>query len=196
MRSRIVTLIAAGLLVAACHNTQQVKRGEQNYDVVQEGQTDSVTSTISGPGETPPPATAVPLTGTNADTTTAFTLPATTSGMPNASMQQSPTIAGTIPPMAPQTTTRPRIVRTRDNTTITNTNTSTVATDTVAIQPTQTDTAQQPPEENRKKNRDRQQQPPPSTSTDQQPPPPATDTTDTTQTPTTTSKPPQVEHRL
>src|SRR5689334_453164 len=94
MRSKILAVITAGVLAAACHNNQQVKRGEQNYDVVQEGQTDSVTSTISGPGETPPPASAVPLTGTNADTTTAFSLPATTSGMPNGSMQ-SPTIAGT-----------------------------------------------------------------------------------------------------
>jgi len=184
MRSKILAVITAGVLAAACHNNQQVKRGEQNYDVVQEGQTDTVSSTISGPGETPPP-TNVPLTGTNADTTTAFTLPAT---VPNGSMQQpqSPTIAGTMPPSSgaiespmirtPQTTTRPRIVRTPDKTVITNT----AATDTVAIAPTQTDTAQtnqtqaQPPEENRK----------------QQPPaPPSTDTSNTTDT-TTTSKPP------
>src|ERR1041384_4561329 len=112
MRSRILAVIAAGLLVAGCRNNQQVKRGEQNYDVVQEGATDTVTSTISGPGETPPPSSAVPLTGTNADTTTAFSLPATTSGMPNGSMQQSPTIAGTMPPTPPvQTTTRPRVIR-------------------------------------------------------------------------------------
>jgi hypothetical protein len=167
MSPKLVSLIAAGLLLAACRNNSTMKRGEQNYDVVQEGQTDSVTSTISGPGETPPPMTTAPMTGTNADTTTSFTLPATASVTTNGStiQQPLPTIAGTMSSEPRTSTVPPRVrIETRPRTTITNT--SAVATDTVTV-PAPNQSTQPPPDQ-------QQQQPPP---------PPPTDTTDTTHPP-------------
>jgi hypothetical protein len=137
MKSKMAVLAAAALLVLGCRNNDKgMRRGDQNYDVVQEGSASGVTSTISGPGETPPPTASVPLTGTtgtNADTTTAFTLPA----MPQA-------VARPRPAQAPV---RPRRVEQE---------TTTMATDTVAVSSnpktttdvTKTDTTedeQQPP---------------------------------------------------
>jgi hypothetical protein len=142
MKSRFAVLLVVVSLAGACRSDKNLKRGQQNYDVVQEGSATGATSTISGPGETPPPATTAPLTGTNADTTTNFTLPATRTDTAGGSMQQPNTIAGTMPAPVP----RPRPRRT----TTTETGT-TPATDTVTVPPqtkTQTDTtatSTQPP---------------------------------------------------
>jgi hypothetical protein len=155
MKSKFAVLLVVVSLVA-CRNDKNLKRGQQNYDVVQEGSASGVTSTISGPGETPPPATTAPLTGTNADTTTNFTLPAT----------QTDTIAGSMPPVPsaapvprPRVIESPRLRRTPPPT----------ATDTVSVPPqtqtTETDQTQTSP-------------PPP-------PPPSSTDTSDTTHPPVT-----------
>src|SRR5689334_8338525 len=72
------------------------RRGDQKvaYDTVQEGSAVGVTSTIQGPGESMPP-----VTGTNADTTTAFSInpnavATTTAGAP----PNAGTLAGTLPP--------------------------------------------------------------------------------------------------
>ena len=55
--------MSALLLAAACGGNDGVARADQqNYEIVQEGSANGVTSTIQGPGETLPP-----LTGTNAD---------------------------------------------------------------------------------------------------------------------------------
>jgi hypothetical protein len=59
------------------------------YETVQEGSASGVTSTIHGPGETLPP-----ITGTNADTTTAFTI--NPNAVPPAGGAPA-TMAGTLP---------------------------------------------------------------------------------------------------
>jgi hypothetical protein len=163
MKSKMAVLAAAALLVLGCRNNDKgMRRGDQNYDVVQEGSASGVTSTISGPGETPPPTTAsVPLTGTNADTTTAFTLPPTQTDTSIATAQQPATIAGTMP-ATPQAVARPRPAQAPARPRRVEQESTTMATDTVAVPKTDTtksDTTEQPPTE------DEQQAPPP-------PPPP------------------------
>ena len=188
MKSKFVVLLVVVSLAGACRNDKNLKRGQENYDVVQEGSTTGVTSTISGPGETPPPVTATPLTGTNADTTTNFTLPTTQTDTTGGAMQQPNTIAGTMPAPIPSAApvARPRMIQSpRLRRTTTTEAGTTMATDTVNVPPettTQTDTTatstQPPPDDGQKKHKkkqDDQQQPPP----DQPPPPPPTDTTDT-----------------
>lgn len=77
----------------------EARRGDQkaSYDTVQEGSAVGVTSTIQGPGQSLPP-----ITGTNADTTTAFSINpngvATTNAVPP---PNAGTMAGTLPPPAP-----------------------------------------------------------------------------------------------
>ena len=95
MKRTPIYLATVALLIAGCRrgNEKSLQREQQNYDVVQEGQSSSaVTSTITAPGEPLPPSTTA-MTSTNLDTTTAFTLPqvatAPTSTQPG-------TIAGTL----------------------------------------------------------------------------------------------------
>ncbi len=90
--SVLVFALATALFTAACGDDRNnLRRDQQEYDVVQEGAGGTVSSTLQVPGEVAP---LPPLTGTNADTTSAFTLPTTTdptqSGPPG-------TIAGTFP---------------------------------------------------------------------------------------------------
>ena len=66
------------VFAAACGDRQELRRDQQQYEVIQEGAGGAVTGTIHGPGETVPPVMP-PLTGTSADTTSAFTLPSATS---------------------------------------------------------------------------------------------------------------------
>ena len=86
--------VAVILAAASCRQSSKMQRDQQNYDVVQEGQASGAASTVGAPGEQAT-ATTSTITATNADTTTAFTLPgtattATTTGVPG-------TIAGTLP---------------------------------------------------------------------------------------------------
>ncbi len=76
------------VLSVAYHKQPSMTRENQQYDVVQEGQTTGASSTINAPGETPPP-----VTTTAADTTTNFTLPTgqTAVASPNS-------LGGTLPP--------------------------------------------------------------------------------------------------
>src|SRR5512143_997974 len=95
---KTITYLAIAVALAACRggSSKLERKEQQQYDVVQEGQTSGVTSTINAPGEVPPPA---PMTGTNADTTSNFTLPqVSTSGT-----QGTPpgTIAGTLSESGP-----------------------------------------------------------------------------------------------
>jgi hypothetical protein len=70
MRNKLIYALATVLVSSACSRGDRAVRADQaQYETVQEGSASGVTSTIAGPGETLPP-----ITGTNADTTTAFTL--------------------------------------------------------------------------------------------------------------------------
>ena len=86
----IVALTVFGLLTACSRGG--ARANEKDYEVVEEGSATGVTSTIAGPGETLPP-----ITGTNADTTTAFAF--NPNAVPPATTTQQGTIAGTLPPM-------------------------------------------------------------------------------------------------
>ena len=197
-KSFVYLAIAAAL--AACHgsgsDSSLQRKDQQQYDVVQEGQASGVTSTINAPGEVaPPPA---PMTGTNADTTSNFTLPqvATTGTQPN----QPGTLAGTMPqvpngsmatpgaPPRPRTTTTtitvappapPRHVEPRTDTTGTSVEGPPPATSTI---PPNVDTAPPPPPSTDTTSTTKSDQPkkkdnnPPPTQTDTQPPPSTTST--------------------
>lgn len=86
----MVVLMGFGV---ACGGRDSVKSAaaQQQYETVQEGSAAGVTSTIHGPGETLPP-----ITGTNQDTTTAFTL--NPAAVPPGTAPQQPTQAGAVPP--------------------------------------------------------------------------------------------------
>jgi hypothetical protein len=87
--NRSLALIVA-FAVLACRGQDQAKRSTPNYQVVSEGSASGVTSTINGPGEKP-----APVTDTNADTTTNFTLPDNPNPLGNQTAGAS--IAGTLP---------------------------------------------------------------------------------------------------
>ena len=93
-KTLIFPLIFVGLGVA-CGGDDGARRGNQTaaFETVQEGSAAGVTSTIQGPGEALPP-----VTGTNADTTTAFSIdPSVASAVPPPNVAGSGTLAGTLP---------------------------------------------------------------------------------------------------
>lgn len=105
MTRKTAILLLFIALAAGCHKSQTARRGAENYQVVEEGQASGVTSTINGPGETPPP-----LTDTAIDTTTNFTLPDNPAPM---GTLPPGTVAGTLPtysPYPPAAAPRPRPV--------------------------------------------------------------------------------------
>ena len=89
MKNKLAYPLILGLLVAACGNDRG-RRNAAGYETVQEGSASGVTSTIHGPGEVLPP-----ITDTNADTTSAFTLDPNAVPPPT---QLSPQPAPTQPP--------------------------------------------------------------------------------------------------
>src|SRR5687768_5095355 len=92
MKNKLIVALAVVGLLTACGG-RGTRADQKDYEVVEEGAVEGVTSTIAGPGETVPP-----ITGTNSDTTTAFTLD------PNAVPPTTPqpgSIAGTLPPPMP-----------------------------------------------------------------------------------------------
>jgi hypothetical protein len=171
MKHQLVLPVTFLVVLAACGGDDKRKAGGQaEFETVQEGSAAGVTSTIQGPGETIPP-----ITATNVDTTTAFTL------NPNvATTPQQPvggTLAGTFPDpttMTPTTTgtyrppvARPAPVRTTTPRPVETTEPApapTQTTDTAVAPPTQTTTA--PPTSTTT-----------TTTTSTQPPPPASTTT-------------------
>lgn len=166
MKNKLIFPLIFVVFGVACGGDDGARRGsQQSYEVVQEGSASGVTSTIQGPGETLPP-----LTGTNADTTTAFSIdPNAVAGAPVA--QQTPgTLAGAMPSYPPpmtSSTTRPPV--------------------------NYTPPAQQAQPVTRMPSSQPRTQPAPSYPPQQEPaqqPPPATDTTVTTQPPTNTAPPP------
>src|SRR5205823_4219388 len=105
MTEKIATIAVIAFLVFGCGRSRQVQRNQQQYQTVQEGSASGVTSTINAPGETTPP-----LTNTNVDTTTNFTLPTNPNPLGNdtagGSMASAmPSYPAGTPGM---TTTRPR----------------------------------------------------------------------------------------
>jgi hypothetical protein len=121
MRNAMALVLIAAAALACRGRTAPAQRTQQQYDVVQEGQTTSATSTIDAPGEVRPPI----ATATNTDTTGSFTLPTTT-----------------VPPPI-VITTRPRPIARRPppaDTAETNATNATDTTDTTPPPPTVTDT--------------------------------------------------------
>ncbi|MFZ2490023.1 MAG: hypothetical protein WA208_00925, partial [Thermoanaerobaculia bacterium] len=86
---RSIVLLALPIALAAGCGRNRMERDQSQYDVVQEGSASGVTSTIGGASVTPP------LTGTNADTTTAFALDPRLATTPP--LQQEGTLAETMP---------------------------------------------------------------------------------------------------
>lgn len=88
----LAVTVVAGMV--GCGGRGDAKVAQAGYETVQEGSAAGVTSTIHGPGETLPP-----ITGTNADTTTAFTLdPNAAAAAGSVQPAQPSTMAGTLPP--------------------------------------------------------------------------------------------------
>lgn len=167
---RRLLLVVLVLAVFACRRSS-MHRGKEQYDVVQEGAASGVTSTINAPGEQAP----APLTATNADTTTNFTLPAVA---PDATTTPAEgTLAGTLPAHAPEEgrpAAPPRVQRPRTSepppAQQAERREPAPATDTSATQPPPaTDTAAPPAEAGRPK-KDEPPPPPPTETTSTQPP--------------------------
>lgn len=68
-RQMMCPMILVAVVGVACGGDESRRGTQQSYETVQEGSAAGVTSTIHGPGEILPPAT-----GTNVDTTSAFTI--------------------------------------------------------------------------------------------------------------------------
>jgi hypothetical protein len=88
--ARLATLVVLIALIAGCSRSGKMQRGQQQYQVVQEGSASGVTSTINGPGETTPP-----VSDTNADTTTNFIL--SSNPNPLAEGTTGSTVVGSFP---------------------------------------------------------------------------------------------------
>ncbi|HVR39852.1 MAG TPA: hypothetical protein VMU84_12215 [Thermoanaerobaculia bacterium] len=153
MKTTLLVLLISTVTLANCGGGKRV-RNQENYDVVEEGSADGVTSTIHAPGETPPP-----LTDTNADTTTAFTL--TDTMAPNTAGTLPPTTM-TVPPLPPPPTPHPQPTPPPTHTT---TEPEPPPTDT-----TTTDTAEPGDEDEDEQQEEKPENPPP--------PPPSTEYSD------------------
>src|SRR5437016_4280308 len=93
MKKLATVLLVAAAALACRGRSAPAQRTQQQYDVVEEGQTTSATSTIAAPGEVRPPI----ATATNTDTTGSFTLPTMTAP---ANMPGGPA-GGVLPPQQP-----------------------------------------------------------------------------------------------
>lgn len=92
MKSRLMWTLMFVALGVACGGDGSRRGGDpQSYESVQEGSASGVTSTIQGPGEVLPP-----ITGTNADTTTAFTIDPNAIGTAPAPLPPN-AVAGAMP---------------------------------------------------------------------------------------------------
>jgi hypothetical protein len=176
MTRKIATLACAAFLVIGCSRSGKVQRSQQQYQTVQEGSASGVTSTINAPGETAPP-----LTNTNVDTTTNFTLPNNPNPLGNAT---DGSMASAMPPSYPAGTPgMPPAARPRTAPRAAPAANAPVVTDTIgSTTPAMPrERAPQPPQ------RDRQQTD--TAATDRSAPPPQTDTamTDTSSTASTST---------
>ena len=166
MNKALIYLAGATFLIAGCHreSNDSLQRQQQQYDTVQEGQTSTaVTSTITAPGEVARPTAG--MTGTNADTTSNFTLPQVSPA--STTQSQAGTIAGTMtipsnsgtmagyPSNPPRPKPRPTVTKTepaKTDTTTTSVERTTTTSTTLPV----TDTATPPSTDT---------QPPPTTTT-------------------------------
>jgi hypothetical protein len=129
-----------------------MQRTQQDYQTVQEGSASGVTSTINAPGETPPP-----LTNTNADTTTNFTLPTNPAPLGNDTAGGSMASSAPSYPVPRPKERVPRELRPPADTAATDTmSTTPPTTDTMMTDTSSTDT---------KKKKDEPPPPPPPTDT-------------------------------
>jgi hypothetical protein len=93
LQGHYLLLIVVIVLAVSCRR-DSVERQRLEYEAVEEGVASGVSPALQGPGEVLPP-----LTGTNYDTTTAFTLdPAAAGAAPVPVPPSGGTIAGTLPP--------------------------------------------------------------------------------------------------
>lgn len=149
MKPKTFLVLALVAMAVACGRNGSVQRShQQQYDVVQEGSANGVTSTINAPGETAAPLTSSTITDTNLDTTTNFTLPNTAT---TTSTDEPGTVASTLPQNSsgtmpsgyypPRTRPRPKPVETSPETTAT----STAPQSSVEGPPTTETTAPPPP---------------------------------------------------
>src|SRR5437879_11093845 len=131
MRPKKSVLILLMLVAGSCGRQSKMQRDQQNFDVVQEGSSTAASAPLTDQTAPPPPTTSA-ITNTNADTTTAFTLPqtatATTTAPPGTIAGSLPTstggsISGYTPPRPP----RPRVVERPPSNPPMNSGTTTVA---------------------------------------------------------------------
>jgi hypothetical protein len=158
--TRQTTNVLICLLLAAGCGRSNLQRGQQNYEVVQEGSTSGVTSTINAPGEQTPPAT-TSLTDTAVDTTTNFTLPDNPAPLGN---QTPNSIAGSLPSGAypstpprrrPPTTTAPPPPMSSGDTTTPMTTSPEPAPPAASAAPPTSSTSAPPPADNKSKRDDK-----------------------------------------
>jgi len=163
MTSKLIYPVAMMLLLSACGGRSGARgAAEQQYETVQEGSANGVTSTIQGPGETLPP-----ITGTDADTTTAFALNpnvapggASTTAYPTSSVAPStmppPMYSGSTRPASPPVQSQPAPVQSQAQ--------PTTAPPTPTAQPTPQ--PEQPPQQAEPQPPPQQVEPEPPTNTD------------------------------
>lgn len=198
MRRHTAVLLIAAAALACRGRSGPAQRAQQQYDVIQEGQTSGATSTINAPGEVRPPI----ATTTNTDTTGSFTIgmapaPPNMPGGPAVGVmppQQPGAMSGgmPMPPPAPMSSGAP-VPTPRASPTIRVQTQPPAATTTVTTTPTTATTQPAPPPPPR----NAQHRPPPTdtttTTSSDTAPPTETQTTDTTSTekpPTDTAPPP------
>lgn len=93
MKSAFVAVLLVMAAALGCRGRSgPAQRSQQQYEVIEEGQTGSATATINAPGEVQPPATA-----TNTDTTGTFALG---TALPPTNMPGGP-VGGVLPPQQP-----------------------------------------------------------------------------------------------
>lgn len=94
MKHSLILALLAAFLLATCgrYGPGSLRRDQEQYEVVEEGAASGGSATLAAPGEAPPVLPT--LTGTNADTTTAFTIP--TGTMTDTAVPPG-SIAGTFP---------------------------------------------------------------------------------------------------
>jgi hypothetical protein len=101
MKSKLSAVLIVVMLAVACRRGSMT-RNQKNYQTVEEGSANGVTSTIQGPGETLPP-----ITNTSVDTTGAFAIDPNAAAVTTSSAAPYPTMTTTTSAAAPPPTAAP-----------------------------------------------------------------------------------------